>query len=128
MKSVRVLGMSAILCAIAASTLLAQARSPEEIAKSTAARWKPILGLSDEQTVQFEAISLTAEKKTVEAKAASGADKEKLREAMRPILKERNAAVEKVLTPGQMQKYEAAMALARKKASEPAPAPAKPPA
>jgi hypothetical protein len=96
----------------------AQSKSPEDTARSIAARWKPILGLSDEQTARFEAVALDAEKKTAAARAASGADQAKLREVMRPILEERNAAVVKILTPGQVQKYDAAMALARKKAAE----------
>ncbi|HWZ86203.1 MAG TPA: hypothetical protein VN032_08380 [Thermoanaerobaculia bacterium] len=107
----------------------AQSKSPEETARSIAARWKPMLGLSDEQTTRFEAVALDAEKKTAAARAASGADQTKLREALRPILEERNAAVVKILTPGQVQKYDAAMALARKKAAEKpaASTPGKPP-
>ena len=104
-------------------------RSPEETAKSIAARWKPLLGLSDDQTARFEAVALTAEKKTAEAKAAAGGDSAKFQESMAAIFKERKAAVEKILTPPQWQQYEAYMAKARKQAAEkPAPAPTKPPA
>jgi len=104
-------------------------RSPEEIAKSIAARWKPLLGLTDEQTARFEAVALTAEKKTAEAKAVAGADSAKFQASMAAIFKERKAAVEKILTPPQWQQYEAYMAKARKQAAEkPAQAPSKPPA
>jgi hypothetical protein len=105
-------------------------RTPEETAKSIAARWKPLLGLSDVQTARFEAAALTAEKKTAEAKAA-GSDSAKFHEAMVAIFRERKAAVEKILTPPQWQQYEAYMAKARKQATEKpasAAAPGKPPA
>jgi hypothetical protein len=53
-----------------------------------------------------------------------------LKAAMQPIFQQRNAEVEKLLTPAQLKKYDVAMAAARKKAAEkPTPAPAaKPPA
>jgi hypothetical protein len=103
-------------------------RSPEETAKSIAARWKPLLGLSDDQTARFEAVALTAEKKTAEAKAAAGGDSAKFQESMAAIFKERKAAVEKILTPPQWQQYEAYMAKARKAIGKPVPAPTKAPA
>lgn len=120
----------ALLVLACATPALAQARSPRETARSIALRWKPILGLSDEQTARFEAVALEAEKKTAAARATSGGDAAKFRDAMKPVLEERNAAVVKILTPGQMQKYDAAMELARKKAAEKpaATAPTKPPA
>jgi hypothetical protein len=108
----------ALLALVCASAARAQAKSPEETAKSIAQRWKPILGLSDEQTAKFEAVALEAEKKTAAARASAGGDTAKFRDAMKPILEERNAAVVKILTPGQVQKYDAAMELARKKAAE----------
>ena len=121
--------LAAIVLAAAGASALAQAKSPEEMARSIAERWKPILGLSDDQTTRFEAVALVAEKKTAAARTASGGDAAKFRDALKPILEERNAAVEKILTPGQVQKYEAAMALARRKAAEKptATAPGKPP-
>ena len=132
MRLIRAAGMFALLLA-AGLTAHAQPaqRSPEETAKSIAARWKPLLGLSDDQTARFEAVALTAEKKTAEAKAAAGGDSAKLQESMAAIFKERKAAVEKILTPPQWQQYEAYMAKARKQAAEkpaPAAAPPKPPA
>ena len=129
MRLVRALWFLVLGLAAAGAPAFGQGKSPEEMAKWIAARWKPILELSDEQTARFEAVAFEAEKRTAAARAASGSDFAKFREAMRPILEERNAAVAKVLTPDQMKKYEAAMALARKKASEkPAGAPpGKPP-
>jgi hypothetical protein len=130
MKRAHAAAWLALLVLVSAAVpALAQTKSPEDTARSIAARWKPILGLSDEQTARFEAVALDAEKKTAAARTASGGDQAKFREAMRPILEERNAAVVKILTPGQVQKYDAAMVLARKKAAEmaAAPTPGKPP-
>jgi hypothetical protein len=113
-----------------ASPTPAASRSPEDAARSIAARWKPLLGLSDEQTARFEAVALTAEKKTAEARAAAAGDAAKFQQSMSAIFQERRAAVEKILTPPQWQQYEASMAKARKQAAEKA-APAatpKPPA
>ncbi len=130
----RVLGSAPIVLAgalllSAAAPLPAQGRTPEETAKSTAARWKPILGLSDAQTADFEKVALETDRRSAEARAAAGGDAARLKESMRVILADRNAAVAKILTPEQMKKYDAAMALARRKAAEkPAAAPpAKPP-
>jgi Spy/CpxP family protein refolding chaperone len=104
--------------ALATASVRAQGKSPEEMAKWIAAQWKPILTLTDDQTARFEAAALETEKKTAAARTAAGGDWAKFREAMRPILEERRAAVAKILTPEQMKKYEEAMALARKKAAE----------
>jgi ABC-type phosphate/phosphonate transport system substrate-binding protein len=103
-------------------------RTPEERAKSIAARWKPLLGLSDEQTARFEAVALTAEKKTAQAETAAAGDAARFQEAMAVIFKERQAAVEKILTPPQWQQYEAYMARARKAIGKPLPARTKTPA
>jgi hypothetical protein len=119
--------------AVAGAPAFAQGKSPEEMAKWIAARWKPILELSDEQTTRFEAAALESEKRTATARTAAGGDWAKFRELMRPVLADRNEAVAKILTPEQMKKYEAAMAEARKKAAEKpgektaGPAPTKPP-
>jgi hypothetical protein len=88
------------------------------VARSIAARWKPLLGLSDEQTARFEAVALTAEKKTADARAAAAGDAAKFQQSMAVIFQERRAAVEKILTPPQWQQYEAYMAKARKQAGE----------
>ena len=122
--------LALVVQAAAERPAAAQARTPEETAKAIAARWKPILGLSDEQTLKFEKVALDAEKATAQARAKAGGDPEMLKAAMQPIYQQRNASVEKILTPGQMQKYDAAMAVARKKAVEKPtpPVPAKPPA
>ena len=129
-RAAAILPLLFLAAAVAARAEQAQ-RSPEEVAKSIAARWRPLLGLSDDQTSRFEAVALTAEKKTAEAKAAAGGDSAKFQEAMAAIYKERKAAVEKILTPPQWQQYEAYMAKVRKQAAEkpsPPAAPAKPPA
>jgi len=131
MRLIRTAGMFALLLLAAGPAAHAQQaqRSPEETARSIAARWKPLLGLSDDQTARFEAVALTAEKKTAEAKAAAGSDSAKFQASMAAIFKERKAAVEKILTPPQWQQYEAYMAKARKQAAEKAaPTPPKPPA
>jgi hypothetical protein len=118
MRIARALWCLVLGLAAAGVPAFGQARSPEEMAKWIAARRKPILELSDEQTARFEAVALDAEKRTAAARAAAGGDRAKFRESMRPVLEEPNAAVAKILTPDQMKKYEAAMALARKKAAE----------
>ena len=63
MKLVRTAGMFALLLLAAGPAAHAQQaqRSPEETAKSIAARWKPLLGLRRPDT-RFEAVALTAEK------------------------------------------------------------------
>jgi hypothetical protein len=118
MRLARVLWCLVLGFTAAGAPAFAQGKSPEEMAKLIAARWKPILELSDEQTSRFEAVALDAEKRTAAARAAAGGDWAKFRESMHPILEDRNAAVAKILTPDQVKKYEAAMALARKKAAE----------
>lgn len=129
LRLARAAGCAALLLAAAGAPAAGQTASPEVRAKSIAVRWKPLLGLTDEQTVQFEKIALDAEKRTAQARVAAGGDPARLREAMAPILKDRNAAVAKLLTPEQMKKYEAAMDLARKRAAETpaAPRPTSPP-
>ena len=84
--------------------------------------------LSDEQTARFEAVALTAEKKKAQAETAAAGDAARFQEAMSAIFKERQAAVEKILTPPQWQQYEAYMAKARKAIGKPVPAPTKAPA
>lgn len=118
MPFARAVGWLVLAMAPAAVPVFAQGKSPEEMAKWIAARWKPILTLTDEQAARFEAVALETEKKTAAARTAAGGDWAKFREAMRPILEERNSAVAKILTPEQLKKYEDAMALARRKAAE----------
>jgi len=118
MRCARAAGWMVLALASATASVRAQGKSPEEMAKWIAAQWKPILTLTDDQTARFEAAALETEKKTAAARTAAGGDWAKFREAMRPILEERRAAVAKILTPEQLKKYEEAMALARKKAAE----------
>jgi predicted nucleic acid-binding Zn-ribbon protein len=126
MRLARTALVSVLLLSAAAIPVRAQERSPEELAKSIAARWKTLLGLSDEQTAQFEAAALSTEKKTAQARSAAAGDAAKLQESMAGIFKERKAAVEKILTPDQLKRYEELMAKARKKVADKA-APAAPP-
>ena len=122
--------VSVLLLAAAAIPARAQQRSSEALAKSIAARWKTLLELSDEQTASFEAVALSTEKKTAEAKAAAAGDAAKIQESLAMIFKERKAGVEKILTPDQLKRYEELVAKVRKKAADKA-APAalpKPPA
>jgi Spy/CpxP family protein refolding chaperone len=118
MRLARVLWCLVLGFAAAGAPVFAQGKSPEEMAKWIAARWKPILELSDEQTARFEAVALEDEKRTAAARVAAGGDWAKFRELMRPILADRSAAVAKILTPEQLRKYESALAEARKKAAE----------
>jgi len=105
-------------------------RSSEETAKSIAARWKTLLDLSGEQTVQFENLALAIEKKTADAKTAAAGDPPRLEAAMTAIYKERQEGVAKILTADQLKKYDELMARARRKAAQKGAsgAPARPPA
>ena len=84
MRLARVLWCLVLGFAAAGAPAFGQGKSPEEMAKWIAARWKPILELSDEQTARFEAVALEAEKRTAAARMAAGGDWAKFRESMRP--------------------------------------------
>src|SRR5262249_17459362 len=64
------------------------------------------LKLTDEQAPQFESIMMDSYKKMGEARTEAGGDKEKMKASMQTIMKEREEALSKVLTPEQMKKYQ----------------------
>ena len=88
-----------------ASTSGATAKSPEEKAKEALAKWKTTLSITDEQAPQFESVMTDSYKKMAEAKTAAAGDKTKMKASMETIMKDRDEALAKVLTPDQMKIY-----------------------
>lgn len=83
----------------------ATAKSPEEMAKEALAKWKTTLNITDEQAPQFEAVMTDSYKKMAEAKTEAAGDKAKMKASMTTIMKDREDALGKVLTPDQMKIY-----------------------
>jgi hypothetical protein len=81
------------------------AKSPEDMAKEAVAKWKSILKLSDDQVPQFESVMTDSYKKMAEAKTAAAGDRTKMKESMKSIMSDRDAALTKVLTADQMKIY-----------------------
>ena len=81
------------------------AKSPEEMAKEALAKWKTTLKLTDEQAPQFESIMTDSYTKMAAAKTEAMGDKAKMKTAMDQIMKDREDALAKVLTPDQMKTY-----------------------
>jgi hypothetical protein len=81
-------------------------KSPEEMAKEQLPKWKKTLKLSDVQVPQFEQIMTDSYQKMADAKAEAAGDKEKMKASAEQILKDRQEALSKVLTPDQMKTYE----------------------
>ena len=90
-----------------ASTKSATAKTPEERAQEALAKWKTTLKLTAEQEPQFESIMTDSYKKMAEAKTEAAGDKAKMKASMDGIMKEREEALSKVLTPEQMKTYTA---------------------
>ncbi|TMQ54118.1 MAG: hypothetical protein E6K72_07970 [Candidatus Eisenbacteria bacterium] len=89
-----------------ASTKSASAKSPEEMAKEALAKWKMTLKLTDEQSPQFESAMMESYKKMADAKTEAAGDKAKMKASMQTIMKDREEALSKVLTPEQMKTYQ----------------------
>jgi Spy/CpxP family protein refolding chaperone len=85
------------------------AKSPEDMGKEALAKWKDVLKITDEQAPQFEAVMTDSYKKMADARTAAGGDKAKMKASMQSIMKERDEALAKVLTPDQMKTYHAKM-------------------
>src|SRR5262245_47193628 len=83
------------------------AKTPEEKAQEALAKWKTTLKLTTEQEPQFESIMTDSYKKMAEAKTEAAGDKAKMKASMASIMKEREEALSKVLTPEQMKTYDA---------------------
>jgi hypothetical protein len=81
-------------------------KSPEDMAKEQLGKWKDKLKLSDVQVPQFEQIMTDSYQKMADAKTEAAGDKEKMKASMEQILKDRQEALSKVLTPDQMKTYE----------------------
>ena len=82
------------------------AKSPEEMAKEALAKWKKTLKLTDEQAPQFESIMTDSYTKMADAKTEAAGDKAKMKASMETIMKDREEALSKVLTPEQMKTYQ----------------------
>jgi|SRR5580765_8139584 len=90
-----------------ASMKSATAKTPEERAQEALAKWKTTLKLTTEQEPQFESIMADSYKKMSEAKTEAAGDKAKMKASMETIMKDRQEALSKVLTPEQMKTYDA---------------------
>ena len=114
MKSVRWVLLPLLLVAFAApvamaatSTSAKSAKTPEEKATEALAKWKTTLKLTDEQAPQFESIMKDSYQKMADAKKDAAGDKAKMKASMATIMKDRQDALSKLLTPDQMKTYEA---------------------
>jgi len=83
----------------------ATAKTPEEMAKAALAKWKTTLKITDEQAPQFETVMTDSYQKMADAKTAAAGDKAKMKASMQTIMKERDEALGKILTPEQMKIY-----------------------
>lgn len=102
----------------ASSSAKYTAKSPEEMAKNALAKWKGVLKLTPEQVPQFESVMTDSYKKMADAKTAAAGDKAKMKESMVSIMKDREDALAKILTPDQMKTYRAKMAQGSAKMKE----------
>ena len=80
-------------------------KSPDEMAKEALAKWKTTLKLTDEQAPQFEQVMTDSYQKMKDAHTAAAGDKAKMKASMTQIMKDREDALAKVLTPEQMKIY-----------------------
>ena len=110
MKWVRSAMIPLLIAAFASSAIAGASstatKSPEERAKEALAKWKTTLKLTEEQAPQFESIMTDSYTKMAAAKTDAAGDKAKMKTSMDQILKDRAAALAKVLTPDQMKTYE----------------------
>jgi len=102
----------------AAAKSASTAKSPEDMAKQALAKWKTALKLTPEQEPQFTQVMTDSYQKMADAKTAAAGDKAKMKESMAGIMKDRDEALEKILTPDQMKIYTAKMAKMSSKAHE----------
>jgi hypothetical protein len=89
----------------AAAKSAAAGKSPEDMAKQALAKWKSVLKLTPEQEPQFTQVMTDSYQKMADAKTAAAGDKAKMKESMTTIMSDRDAALEKILTPDQMKIY-----------------------
>lgn len=110
MKWVRSAMIPLLIAAFASSAIAAASsttsKTPEERAKEALAKWKTTLKLTEEQAPQFESIMTDSYTKIAAAKTDAAGDKAKMKTSMDQILKDREEALAKVLTPDQMKTYE----------------------
>src|SRR5262245_25848824 len=117
MKAVRLVLLPLLLVAFASAVSVPVAMSatsstsapktPDQMAADALAKWKTVLKLTDEQAPQFESIMKDSYQKMADAKKEAAGDKAKLKTSTEQILKDRQEALAKVLTPEQMKTYEA---------------------
>ena len=101
-----------------ASKSSAAAKSPEDMAKQALAKWKGVLKLTPEQEPQFTQVMTDSYQKMADAKTAAAGDKAKMKESLTSIMSDRDAALEKILTPDQMKIYHEKVAKMTAKAHE----------
>ena len=110
MKWIRSAMIPLLIAAFASSAIAGASstatKSPEERAKEALAKWKTTLKLTEEQAPQFESIMTDSYTKMAAAKTDAAGDKTKMKTSMDQILKDREAALAKVLTPDQLKTYE----------------------
>ena len=92
------------------------ALTPEEMAKDALTKWKATLNISDQQAPGFEAVMTDSYRKMAAAKTAAGGDQAKMKASMQTIMKDRDQALSKVLTPDQMDTYRVKLAQATARA------------
>jgi hypothetical protein len=102
----------------ATAKMSAAAKSPEDMAKQTLAKWKGVLKLTPEQQPQFESVMTDSYRKMAEAKTAAAGDKAKMKESMTSIMSDREQELAKILTPDQMKIYREKMVKVSAKAKE----------
>ena len=92
--------------------------SPEDMAKSSLAKWKGVLKLTPEQQPQFESAMKDSYEKMAEARKDAAGDKAKMKASMESIMSDRETALGKILTPDQMKTYQEKMKKMSGKAKE----------
>jgi len=114
MKAVRfallpllLIAFASVVSAPVARSAASSPKSPDQMAAEALAKWKTVLKLTDEQAPQFESIMKDSYQKLADAKKEAAGDKAKLKTSTDQILKDRQEALSKLLTPEQMKTYEA---------------------
>jgi Spy/CpxP family protein refolding chaperone len=77
----------------------------EERAGKQAERWQTQLSLTDEQTANVKALFTERDKKVMELRKNSGTDKEAMKKGGKEIRENTEAALLKIFTPEQKDKY-----------------------
>jgi periplasmic protein CpxP/Spy len=87
-----------------------QGRNPQDMQKRMQAmleEQKKELGLTKDQSVKFDAVYKEYNEKMATARQSAGDDREGFRAKMQEMNKDRDAKIEKILTPDQVKKLKA---------------------